>query len=1464
MKKTVLLIIALVVFYSFNTNCQILRAFTPRYTNSSVRGSIVYVSNSIVSTSGISIGSPGTGEVPPGGSTTNNGGTGIDIDVDNPPPVTKLAFGSLWNYLTIGASPANDGSGNTWIQSPYLLTGPWNTGGIGSGAGKYGYNASESTCLFSGCLPVCTPATSCNKFTAYYFRQNVNFTAAELTTTFQSIRLNVKRDDGIVIYINGIERARNNMPVGVPVYGTLATANIAVGAAEDVTFSLSPAFFTAGANTIAVEVHLNKAKSADMSYDMEVSGISDGGTHNSSTADLNLPTCSTVLFAGLYWGAGEGSNTGSTAWITGETTCKLKLPGAGAYTTITSTQNDYHNPTLIPGYSHTGYKCFKDITSLVNALNPNGTYTVANVLSPLGIGDAYGGWTIVIVYANPSLTPQNLTVFDGNAGVKSGSGNVDVGISGFLTPPSGTVSCELGAVVYDGDRTSTDGYAFKQNGAPSFYDLTPTVNNPTSNINDMWNSVVAYKGVVVTTRNPAFQNTLGYDANIINLPNAANAQLSNSQTAATVRFFSPSENYIVQVLTTAISQYTPSFSFDKTATDINGGSLIAGDSIRYQINYNNVGNDASISSFIYDNIPAGATFLRGSIKINGVAKTDAASDDQAEYQLVNNRVVFRLGTGATATLGGNVASGVSGNVQFDVVLASSCAVLACAGTIKNSARINYIGQTSGLSLYDSSGVNTAGCITTGPVLSTVGGSCRNYGDTIITNICPSLNILLPWRLYAGYTIYAATPFVPANIYDPTIPITTSRVYWAYFNNGTGCSDTIKINAFIMACPDIDDDNDGIPDYVELNNPLALQDANSNGIPNWNDPTYPGFVDNNADGFNDNFVPSADSDNDGIPNFYDVNFPGYVDSNGDGVDDTMDKDLDGIPNHLDLDSDNDGIPDVVESYGVDANGDGVIDNYSTSDLDGFSQNVDGSNAGVPGSGNGLGAQDLDGDGLPNYLDSDSDNDGIPDIIEAGGTDSNYDGKVDGFVDLDGDGYSDPIDGDVGNDGTAENSANTLLRTGADINGDGRADSYPYKNLDNDRRANPYDLDSDGDGIVDVVEAGFIDANFDGFVDGPRNGDGWNTALHNVTLNLRDTDGRGNPDYLDIDADDDGIPDNIEGLATASYTFPTYLDTDNDGIDNAYDLAPYAAIFGGAGIFPYDNDVDGIPDYRDLDTDSDGVPDIIEGNDFNRNGIADDNVTLTFLDTDGDGLDNRFDSLNSVSNVRGTSYNMGAGGTTFGDATPGSRCPVQKTLVVQPDRDWRYAGYLLQVQLLQFSATGQSDNKVFLTWSIITPQLLSLFEVERSTDSRTFIKVSSLPGEGVPLNEIKGFSVFDEVSNVSSRVIFYRLKITGANGQIKYSNILLVRKGNENDVTTSVQPNPAADFVTIRMLSSTEKYVTIRLVDNVGKTVLIQKQKLSIGENSFQLVGLSGFSNGVYSLQVLMQNEIIMKKLLISNR
>jgi len=148
----------------------------------------------------------------------------------------------------------------------------------------------------------------------------------------------------------------------------------------------------------------------------------------------------------------------------------------------------------------------------------------------------------------------------------------------------------------------------------------------------------------------------------------------------------------------------------------------------------------------------------------------------------------------------------------------------------------------------------------------------------------------------------------------------------------------------------------------------------------------------------------------------------------------------------------------------------------------------------------------------------------------------------------------------------------------------------------------DIDSDDDGIVDILE----DLDADGDAD--------------HTTNPTDTDNDGIPDYLDIDSDNDGIPDNVEAQSTAGYIPPNGQDLNNNGLDDAYEAN------GNLGIFPEDTDNDLIADYLDDDSDNDGVPDNIEAHDYNHDGIPD--VTLIGSDKDNDGLDDAFEGSTQI--------------------------------------------------------------------------------------------------------------------------------------------------------------------------------------------------------------------------------------------
>ncbi|WP_452219508.1 LamG-like jellyroll fold domain-containing protein [Lacinutrix salivirga] len=100
-------------------------------------------------------------------------------------------------------------------------------------------------------------------------------------------------------------------------------------------------------------------------------------------------------------------------------------------------------------------------------------------------------------------------------------------------------------------------------------------------------------------------------------------------------------------------------------------------------------------------------------------------------------------------------------------------------------------------------------------------------------------------------------------------------------------------------------------------------------------------------------------------------------------------------------------------------------------------------------------------------------------------------------------------------------------------------------------------------------------------------------------------------IDIDVDNDGIPDNIEGQPTTTYAAPSGSVHTTGALRGLY--TNY-----GTGIIPEDTDGDSTPDYLDTDSDADGIPDIRE------NGMAN---TASATDTDNDGLSNTFEGSNN---------------------------------------------------------------------------------------------------------------------------------------------------------------------------------------------------------------------------------------------
>lgn len=163
-------------------------------------------------------------------------------------PITK---GSVWTFLDNGTYPGSNWANVNFNDSLWAFK-----------RGKFGYGDSTITTISYG-------NDANNKFITTYFRNTINVSNTQI---YDTLIFRVLRDDGAVVYINGVEAFRMNMPAGTITQNTLATSSVN-GLDENTYYEIRvPNTLINGLNTIAVEVHQNAATSSDKGFDLEMLG----------------------------------------------------------------------------------------------------------------------------------------------------------------------------------------------------------------------------------------------------------------------------------------------------------------------------------------------------------------------------------------------------------------------------------------------------------------------------------------------------------------------------------------------------------------------------------------------------------------------------------------------------------------------------------------------------------------------------------------------------------------------------------------------------------------------------------------------------------------------------------------------------------------------------------------------------------------------------------------------------------------------------------------------------------------------------------------------------------------------------------------------------------------------------------------------------------------------------------------
>jgi hypothetical protein len=183
--------------------------------------------------------------------------------------VSLVSSGAQWKYFDQGSMPAGWNTAEfddaSWQEGPAQL-------GYGEG--------DEQTIISFG-------SDASNKFVTTYFRKS--FTVAD-TVGFRELTGSILVDDGAVVYLNGVEMTRTNMPGGDIAYSTFSLPDGTVEGAYS-PFGIAKGLIKPGVNVLAVEVHQNTPGSTDVSFDLALSTIRLGSEVSlTSAVPLQLDT----------------------------------------------------------------------------------------------------------------------------------------------------------------------------------------------------------------------------------------------------------------------------------------------------------------------------------------------------------------------------------------------------------------------------------------------------------------------------------------------------------------------------------------------------------------------------------------------------------------------------------------------------------------------------------------------------------------------------------------------------------------------------------------------------------------------------------------------------------------------------------------------------------------------------------------------------------------------------------------------------------------------------------------------------------------------------------------------------------------------------------------------------------------------------------------------------------------------
>ena len=309
-------------------------------------------------------------------------------------------------------------------------------------------------------------------------------------------------------------------------------------------------------------------------------------TGTTSSADLNLSPSDNIIRAYLYWaGSGDGD-------------FNVNLNGTSLVADRTFTHSRFFSPNTF-----TYFSAFKDITSFVQNTG-NGTYTLSDLdisaFEPLHYTRKtnFAGWAILIVYENPTLTLNQLNIYDGLQGVPDA---LQINLTNLFV--MNNTNAKAGFIAWEGDS---------QLATETFSVNNIVISNASNPVNNVFNSTNSVTG----------SNTLyNMDLDIYEIDN----YVAVGDTNATIRLSSSQDFIMINTVITKLNSQLP----DATIVINNSNTSCNSREVTFDYTVSNLNSTEVLQAntpitFYADSVAIATIYTQNSIPIGGIESSSTS------------------------------------------------------------------------------------------------------------------------------------------------------------------------------------------------------------------------------------------------------------------------------------------------------------------------------------------------------------------------------------------------------------------------------------------------------------------------------------------------------------------------------------------------------------------------------------------------------------------------------------------------------------------------------------------------------------------------------------------------------------------------------------------------------------------------------------------------------------------------